>query len=469
VPVYTADPTLLRRLALDLGRAADTVLVTAATAARVSEDVTAVVTVGPVARWATEWARSLTERAELLETMAPVTPTLVETSQLVARIRAADHALTTPDPINWGALDGAVDAAAGAVDWLLRHQSATVAAGFLASLDPTVAAALARRRPELGDLAGAPLEVTFAANRRRIECAIADLDWRLGTADHDTAVALAAERDTLAGMLTRDFVLFDWSGDGRVAEWVGPVDADHVLVLVPGMGTDKMDTDAMAANAARLLGADRGGGLAVVTALVYDAPDGIDVVLPSDAASGAGRLADLVASLSIADRHLTLVAHSYGALVLGKALASGLAAELPSRHDIVFLGAPGTGVGTAAQLGVDPKRVWAGGAVDDPVIVLRRLAGVFGPLVADLYLDSAFGTPPTDPAFGARVFDAGGGGHSSYLAAGDLADHGGRVYHGTAPVTMTLGALVAIATARRRNEPRDRRDKTSGTGQASYG
>ena len=313
----------------------------------------------------------------------------------------------------------------------------------------------------MGGLPGVPLAITFAANRRRIELAIADLEWRLAGADGATAVALIAERDMLVGMLTRNFVLFDWSGDGRVAEWLGPVDADAVLVLVPGMGTDKLDTDMMAANAARLLAATH-GGLAVVTALVYDPPDGVDAALPLAAEAGAERLTDLVARLPVADRHLTLVAHSYGSLVLGKALASGLAADLPGRHDIVFLGAPGAGMGTAAQLGVDPSRVWATGTVDDPVIVLRRLAGVFGPLAADFYLDAAFGTPPTDAAFGARVFDSGRGGHSSYLAGEDLPEGGGRVYHGTGSVvTKALGALVAIATGHGRRPPSRRAPQLS--------
>ncbi len=417
MPVATAEPDLLRGLAVAVGDAADAALTIAGSAARLSGDISPVLAVDPVARWGAAWARSLAERADLLEAMAPVAGRLIDAHHLTVRANAADHALTTTLAVPWEDLDGAVNAAAGAVDWLLAHQPAPVIAGFLASLDAAVATALARRRPEIADVPGVRLDMVFAANRKRIELAIAEIDGQLAGADPGTTVDLAAEREMLIGMLRRNFVMFDWSGDGHLAEWVGPLDADHVAVLVPGMSTDKLDVDLTAANAARMLRFDTSGDLAVVTALVYDAPDLVDATLPFAATNGIDGLARLVEVLPVSDRHLTLVGHSYGSLLLGTALAGGLAADLPPRHDIVFIGSPGTGVDTAADLGIDPGHVWAGGTDDDIVIRLRSLPGLaalaplgLGTALAGWAVDELYGTIPTDPGFGARVFAAGDGG-----------------------------------------------------------
>jgi hypothetical protein len=460
MPIATAEPDLLRGLAVAVGDAADAALTIAGSAARLSGDISPVLAVDPVARWGAAWACSLAERADLLEAMAPVAGRLIDAHHLTVRANAADHALTTTLAVPWEDLDGAVNAAAGAVDWLLAHQPAPVIAGFLASLDAAVATALARRRPQIADVPGVRLDMVFAANRKRIELAIAEIDGQLAGADPGTAVDLA-ERETLIGMLRRNFLMFDWSGDGHLAEWVGPLDADHVAVLVPGMSTDKLDVDLTATNAARMLRFDTSGDLAVVTALVYDAPDLVDATLPFAATNGIDGLARLVEVLPVSDRHLTLVGHSYGSLLLGTALADGLAADLPPRHDIVFIGSPGTGVDTAADLGIDPGHVWAGGTDDDIVIRLRSLPGLaalaplgLGTALAGWAVDELYGTIPTDPGFGARVFAAGDGGHSDYLASEVVTTDDGRVCRTVEAASMALTAIVAIATGRTRRRHR---------------
>jgi Alpha/beta hydrolase len=460
VPVATADPEMLRSLAVAVGDAADNAMAVAGAAARLSADITAVLAVDPVARWGGAWARSLAERADLLEAMTPVTARLIDAHHLAIRANGADHALTTTLAVPWEDLDGAVNAAAGAVDWLLTHQPAPVVTGFLASLDPAVATALARRRPGIADVPGVRLDVVFAANRRRIELAIAEIDWRLAGTDPSEAVDLAAEREMLIGLLPRHFVVFDWTGDGRLAEWVGPLDADHVAVLIPGMTADKLDVDMAAANAARMLRFDEVGDLAVVTALVYDAPDLIDAALPSAAEAGVGSLARLIDAMPIADRHLTLVGHSYGSLLLGTALAGGLAADLPPRHDVIFIGSPGTGVATAAGLGLDPGNVWAGATDGDIVLRLRGLPDLLARIavgfpLAGMALDDLYGTLPTDPDFGAQVFAAGDGGHSDYLGSEVVTTDDGQVCRSFEVASAALAAIVAIATARTRRRHRD--------------
>ena len=99
---------------------------------------------------------------------------------------------------------------------------------------------------------------------------------------------------------------------------------------------------------------------------------------------------------------MTLIGHSYGAIVVGLA-----APQLPEVHDLVALGAPGMGAGRAADLG--GARVWAAlaaGRLDpaDPAgAVVRPGARAGG----------------RQPDFGARRLPtAGVAGHDFYLAPG---------------------------------------------------
>lgn len=81
--------------------------------------------------------------------------------------------------------------------------------------------------------------------------------------------------------------------------------------------------------------------------------------------------------------------------------------------DIAFFGSPGTGAASVVALGTR-ARVWAGrGAHDWIADVPHTKADLFGTTVG-------FGTDPVAPAFGARRFAAGGGGHSDYLAPGSV-------------------------------------------------
>jgi hypothetical protein len=82
-------------------------------------------------------------------------------------------------------------------------------------------------------------------------------------------------------------------------------------------------------------------------------------------------------------------------------------------RDIVLVGSPGTGVDSAAALRT-PARVWAArGAGDWVAEVPHTHADLFGATVG-------FGTDPVSPAYGARVFAAGEGGHSDYFKPGSV-------------------------------------------------
>jgi hypothetical protein len=155
--------------------------------------------------------------------------------------------------------------------------------------------------------------------------------------------------------------------------------------------------------------------------LDYDAPD----FLPEAAGSGRAEEAavslrrfqdGLRASHDGSAAHLTVAGHSYGSLVVGTAARAGLAAD-----SVVFVGSPGVGVDTVAELRAPAGQVWSTTSVTD---VVQYAAVAPGGLLTDLVSAArmpvlgpalAFGLPeddlwhgrnPSDPSFGARVFAA---------------------------------------------------------------
>jgi pimeloyl-ACP methyl ester carboxylesterase len=113
---------------------------------------------------------------------------------------------------------------------------------------------------------------------------------------------------------------------------------------------------------------------------------------------------------------VTLVGHSYGALVVGLA-----APHLPRVADVVALGAPGMGASTARGLG--GARVWSALAAGDWI---RRIPQVrLGHL--------GHGRRPSAPAFGSLPLPTSGvTGHDGYLCPG----------------TATLPAVAAVVLGR---------------------
>jgi hypothetical protein len=269
----------------------------------------------------------------------------------------------------------------------------------------------------VGGPAGAATIGIFGGSSRRVayQQAVAKL------------AAVRATREVLAQPdgRTRQLLAFDVSGrTARVAVSVGDVDrAGHVAVVVPGFtttverdlaGSDRLAADLadQARRAATLVGDQR--NVAVVSWLGYDIPQTADtfrgshsVVLRHSAEVGAGALDQFLQGLP-ADRHLTLVGHSYGSTTAGIAVARpGTPVD-----DLVVLGSPGLGVDRAADLGLLGGRVHVLEADDDPVADLAW----FGPDP-----DSMAGVDRLSTA-AARLPDESGGeaatGHSRYLAPG---------------------------------------------------
>jgi pimeloyl-ACP methyl ester carboxylesterase len=199
--------------------------------------------------------------------------------------------------------------------------------------------------------------------------------------------------------------------------------AEHIAIIVPGVGTTPENLSRTTGAMARTLYAAAAprtdpGDVAVVAWLGYRPPEGLglEAARTSSAEAGAPALRRFVADL-VAERphvRVTLIGHSYGALVVGLA-----AATLPPQvTDLVALGAPGMGADRAADLDTT-ARVWA---AESPNDWIRFVPGI-------RLFHLGLGTHPADPSFGANPLPvAGVAGHPDYLTEG----------------SATLGAVAGI-------------------------
>ena len=242
------------------------------------------------------------------------------------------------------------------------------------------------------------------------------------TAMADAAMASAAMADAGEPYASwarsgRQFLSFDPRGDGLAVEVLGDLaTAERIAVRVPGVDTRLRDFDrglggvsrrapAVQARAvyAALLSAAPGTRVAVVAWLGYDPPEGLSLDSARDlrARAGASALTGFVRALPTRAA-VTLIGHSYGALVVGLA-----APHLPRVADVIALGAPGMGASTAADLG--GARVWSALAAGDWIRRIPQLrVGHLG-----------HGRRPSAPAFGARPLPTTGvTGHDGYLWPG---------------------------------------------------
>jgi hypothetical protein len=327
-----------------------------------------------------------------------------------------------PDP------HASLDAAPGARAW---PAAVAAAAPGVAAPDPSTATvaqvrrfwaaltdgqrrALARRAPGvLGNLDGIPYRLRYAANQR-------------------VRAAADPHGPPPAGQLLG----YDPRGDGRLVLVLGDLgSAGHVAVIVPGSGWrldqllgpgGRRGADPIAAATAlrgqlhRLAPAAR---VAVVVWLGYDPPEdvGRQAVRSDRAVAGARALIRFVDALPGRAR-VSLLCHSYGAVVCGRAAGDDRVG------DLVALAAPGMDVASTAGLRTS-ARVWAARVADDPIRFVPDLRiGGFG-----------HGADPVAPGFGARVFRTGvASGHDGYYAPGteSLANLARIVLQRTSEVTL---------------------------------
>ncbi|MGW1882283.1 alpha/beta hydrolase [Streptomyces sp. NPDC001970] len=249
----------------------------------------------------------------------------------------------------------------------------------------------------------AALAERYAANRDGIRAAER---MAAGHGHRKRAAALRGMADP-----ARHVLAFDGRDGGRAAEVFGDLSvAGRIAVLVPGSDTGLDRYERFRAGAASLR-QELGERAAVVAWLGYRPPATLSLtaLTPGRADDGASELRRFVKGLrAVAPSvRISLLCHSYGSVVCARA-ASGLDVT-----DIVLYGSPGTGAGHVGQLH-SRATVWAGRSAADwiadaPHVRLRLPVATVG-----------FGTDPVSEEFGARVFDAGEGGHSDYLKPGSV-------------------------------------------------
>jgi len=289
------------------------------------------------------------------------------------------------------------------------HQKIAIAAAAAATVFATTAAAFPSvpvdQSQPFPALTAQALAARYATDSRMIAQA-ARAASRAGNQ------SLARSLDAMRG---EHFIDFNPRGQGLAVEVIGNLaQARRVVVLVPGSDTTLATFDSRgtaspgggaAALAKQVRELDPGAHVAVIAWLGYAAPATLSpgVMTSGDAGQGAAALRTFTGDLARDGRQVALICHSYGSVVCGLA-----APHLPVT-DIAVVGSPGMDASSAAALDTT-ARVWAGRGTDDWIRYVPHVQ----------FLGLGFGPDPMTPAFGARIFAAGSGGHSGYFLPGSI-------------------------------------------------
>ncbi|MFF7248678.1 alpha/beta hydrolase [Embleya sp. NPDC008237] len=345
------------------------------------------------------------------------------------------------------AADGACVMALAGLDLAAIPKGDPVAAAkWWAGLNPSEQAMYLAGYPAvLGAMDGLPTEVRDRANRvalaetkvallAELAAARAKRDAAVRTDDAKWRFRVTALKERLAAIEGLEATLrsgddlylmgFSAKDDGRAIVAIGNPDrAAHTAVYVPGTGASLAETRDYVVRMQKLAAATHrylnGEEAAMIAWVGYDAPDTLlHAMDSSNAESAAPKLRTFVRGVGVAqgvdsNRHITVIAHSYGSVVVGEAARSenGLPAK-----DIVVAGSPGMHVERAAELNVSPHHVWVAAASGDVVPTLG--SGAHAPVSSGSHTHHR--ATPDQRSFGAnRIRTDGARGHSEYWESSD--------------------------------------------------
>jgi hypothetical protein len=283
---------------------------------------------------------------------------------------------------------------------------AAVAAWWTALDAAAQLTALAAQPELLGALDGLPAWARDRANRILLTRALLDP----ATPGHDVAVAVAGTL-AAASAAGRSAQLYEFVPRlGLVAVALGDLDtADDIGILVPGIFTTADDDlGALTQDAEDVAGAAEAAGSASVATLAwlgyrtprsfYEAASRTDARIGGRALARAlDGMADERAAEGAPDARTTVLAHSYGTVVVDEA------ADRPGRlaaDAVVLMGSPGMEPDGAG--GLEAPEVYDAAGRADPVAALRW-----------------FGAAPWEPGYGATPLPTDADtGHSDYYDPG---------------------------------------------------
>ncbi|MEU4731008.1 alpha/beta hydrolase [Streptomyces sp. NPDC023588] len=250
----------------------------------------------------------------------------------------------------------------------------------------------------------------------------------------------------------------DTKGGQAIVSIGNPDTADNVVTYVPGTYSNLAGIEGDLTRAEDLQkkarDSDPGRETASILWLGYEAPQSIVPEAASDSWANDAKepLSRFLTGVDTAHTggpvNSTVLGHSYGTLVAGKALAEH--PDMPV-DNVIFVGSPGVGVDHAKDLGVPPDHVWAATAKNDMINMApspNAVAGAFlGPLyppgVIELLDDHSilYGTDPTTDNFGGRTFGVAPG--KSVGEGGELMPAHSQYWEGE-----SLGNMANIVTGK---------------------
>lgn len=263
----------------------------------------------------------------------------------------------------------------------------------------------------IGNTNGIPLPDRATSNHARAESDLATAELSGDTAKVKLLKGLLRTGSSL--------VMYDPSKDHYGVLW-GNIDASHIALFVPGVGDDGNVPGWV--NSAKTIQTTAGPDSAVIMWKGYDDP-GDHGTLDKATAGFTGRAETGATALTAfstgglqlgSNQSLTIVAHSYGSVVAGVALANdGL-----QPTNVVTAGSPGMTVDEVSELHLKPGQFFAEQAPGD--FVANNLAG--------------FGNDPTSPTFGGTRLATNAPGMPSVSGHSDYFDPGTKAVQDIAAV-----------------------------------